>query len=557
MKAKKSLAAAWALILAISMLAGCGSNSGNINNSAPIEGTSASSADGSQTAVVDDSLPSWKRDTSPVTIDWFVSYDWYSKIFNPQTNVADKKVMDETGITINMISGDVEKFNSLIAANSLPDIVTMDVAAPQRKLLENNGQVLPLDVLMEEHAPDMNVPPSMIDWYRNADGHWYTFASYFTSPERTTPEYGGFMTTHNNNYVRTDILGQIGMTMDDMKTKDGFMSALKKVKEMGITYNRQAVTPFLGVSEVLLAEQFGMDWEDREGNLLSQYKQPEFLEAMLYYNEMYINGLITDEEFTLDMTQRDTKIASGSVFAATHLVMVENSRKALYSADPNALLLHCGQITGDGGKTPWLMSVNTTGWSGTLISKNAKNPSRAIQLLSFLSTEEMNLDAEYGTGTYTVENGKVLKNPDIQAEYEKNWTAAFAKYNLDIQFMEDYCVIQRYMSVPIDIFDADLYHADRDPNIHIYDNKYFTDIDPELGTELATVKASIDEYWTQAKPRIIMASSQDKCRAAFEGAIAEIYRMGQQEIDDYRDARFQERKEFLGIKYVWPRNLEE
>lgn len=169
-----------------------------------------------------------EKDTSPITIDWFVAYDWYGKVFDPVNNMADKKLQTETGITINVITGNADKLNALIVSGELPDVVTFDAVASQRLQMEDSGMVLDLEELSEKYAPDLNVPQSQKDWYRNDDGKWYSLVSFYYGPERCTDEFGGFLVTHNSNFVRTDLLEQIGMSMEDLKTKEGFYEALKK-----------------------------------------------------------------------------------------------------------------------------------------------------------------------------------------------------------------------------------------------------------------------------------------------------------------------------------------
>lgn len=549
-RAVKLLAAALALSTLVGSFAGCSQPSGASEGSS----SGAEEQTVSSGGKVDESLPSWKRNTSPITLKWFVAYDWYGKKFNPEICLADQKVLDETGVTIDFSTGDVEKYNTLIATNSLPDIVTYDALSSQRKLLENNDQLYPLEELMEQYAPDLNVPESMMDWYRNEDGHWYAFVSYYYGPERTNEEYGGFYVTHNNNFVRTDILEQIGMTMEDLKTKDGFMNALRAVKEQNITYDGQPVTPFTGVYPEAFFEQFGGDPEDENGNLVNKKRTDEYLEALLYYNEMYRNGLITDEEFTLDTQQRNTKIASGLVFAINGWTLACDPRKSLYSKDPNALILYAGQIEGgDNGKSPKLASVNAAGWTGTMITKNCQNPDRAIQLFSFLSQDEMALDNELGTESYDIVNGRAVKRPEVTKEFEDDFQAAWSKYKLDISFFEDFTIVQKYYPEPETVYEKDQYEMERDENLDIYDDKCFADVNPEGGTELASVASRIDAYWAQALPRIVMAESAEKCVEEYNTAISEMDKLGMQELDEYKNERFQENKAKLGIERAFTR----
>ncbi len=109
----------------------------------------------------------------------------------------------------------------------------------------------------------ISVPQSMIDWYRNKDGHWYSIASFYYG-EDNVRDNNGYFETHNQNFVRDDILKQIGMTYDELRTKDGFLKALRAVKEQGITYNDVKVTPYAALfndkAAEQMAEQFGASY---------------------------------------------------------------------------------------------------------------------------------------------------------------------------------------------------------------------------------------------------------------------------------------------------------
>ena len=67
--------------------------------------------------------------------------------------------------------------------------------------------VLDLEELSEKYAPDLNVPQSQKDWYRNDDGKWYSLVSFYYGPERCTDEFGGFLVTHNSNFCKNGFTG--------------------------------------------------------------------------------------------------------------------------------------------------------------------------------------------------------------------------------------------------------------------------------------------------------------------------------------------------------------
>lgn len=502
--------------------------------------------------------PSWETDTTPVTITWFVAYDWYSKTWNPGGNTSDAKLLEKTGITLEIISGDMDKLNALIASDSLPDLVTMDITATQRTLLENNSRVVPLEQLFEQYAPDVNVPESMKNWLRNPDGNWYSVASYYYGPERVNPEFGGYLVTHNNNFVRQDLLAEIGMTLEDLRTKDGFLDALRAVR--GLTYDGLDIVPFTGWWTQNIAAQFGMDLEDSDGNLLSMIRQPEWLEALKFANTMFREGLITDEEFTQNQAQRDQKVASGRVFAASGTMTVQSPKEALYAYDPNALIVYAGQMQGgDNGKLPLLEGVASGGWTATMVTTNAKNLPRIAQFISYMTQEEATLDAApaIGAETYDIIDGKMVRRERVIEAFENDYQAAQARYLMNVEFFVDWTIVQRYTSDdPQTIWEAQALEIERDERIYVYDSKTFQSISPEGGTDLAALKANLDSYYDIAEKQIIMAESEEECERIYFDVIAEMESMGWAQLEEFENMRFQEAKAKLGIDFAWPRNME-
>ena len=126
-------------------------------------------------------------------------------------------------------------------------------------------------------------------------------------PRNWVADNKGFYETHNQNYVREDILSEIGMSIDDLQTKEGFLNALRAVKEKNIQYNGQNVVPYMvlfsDIADIQIAQQLGASEEDAQGNFQSLYTTPEYREAMLLFNQMYREGLLTDDSFTVDKSQ--------------------------------------------------------------------------------------------------------------------------------------------------------------------------------------------------------------------------------------------------------------
>lgn len=233
----------------------------------------------------------WESDSEqkePVTITWFVAEEGYAKTGSPEECCRCKN-SSQYRVNLEVKSGDLTDLDALIATDSLPDLITVEAETAERYMIENSGMAAPLEPLFETYAPDVNIPDSMKEWYRNADGNWYSIASYYYGEERVNEEYGGYLGTHNNNYVRADLLEQTGVSMGELKSKEGLLAALRAAK--GLTYRNQDVIPFSGWWTQNIAEQFGMKTEDEEGNYLSKYRQPEWLESLAVWQSV-VSGRI-------------------------------------------------------------------------------------------------------------------------------------------------------------------------------------------------------------------------------------------------------------------------
>ena len=495
------------------------------------------------------------KDT-PVTIEWFFAMEDFGTRFDPENNLAHAQILADTGVSLSISSGNEEKLNMLIATDTLPDLVSMGSNASQRVMLENAGMLAPLEPLIEEYVPDINIPHSMFDWYRNENtGECYAIAGAFYSDERCNPEFGGMFVTHNKNIVRADILSQIGMTVEDLQTKEGFLAALRAVKENDITYNGQSVMPLGAYDLEMIATQFGWKPEAEDGSLVSLWRDEKYLEALLFLNTIYSEGLMGDEVFTWNATQRNEAVANGSVFAGIGWTGIHtSSRRALYANDNNAMFQFAGRM--DGGEAVWYPGVSCQGWILTMISANSEIQDRIIEFIAYMATDIVTLNSEHGIGCYEIVDGKVVKLPDKQAEFDANPTLAGNKYKDNLNgFTTDWTIIQKYWpdnySNPLE---EDIAKAEMEHDALLYDSKCFSGLDPEAGTDLAAINTMINDYWNQQVPLIIMADSAQACEAAWRDALAEIDGMGFAQIEAYRAERFANNKARMGLEFAYPGN---
>lgn len=541
---KRIITGSLAAMIALTTLASCSSD-------AKVTETSETKA------TYDSSKASWEQDKSDIELEWFIAYDWVDVNFDAENSLFDKYIYDNTGVKIKYSIGSQEKLSALMATDTLPDIVTYDANSPERLSLEDAGQLLPLDELRENFAPDFQVSEAQMDWYANEkDGHWYGLVSYFYDMDDTY-ERGGYIESHNMNFARQDIMNDLGIDPESMNTKDGFIAALQTVKDADISYNGQKVIPYLGNNVAHLAEQFGLDREDADGNLLNEMRQSEYLEALLFLNEIYNKGLTTDEVFTMDSTLRRQLVSSGGIFAGTTQAFLAG-KDVLFFNDADALMQGVGLIEGDSKKDAIISPSPMGGWTATMISKNTKSPERAISLLAFLSQPEVSLSYYYGgIDGYDVVDGKAIVKADRAAERSADSAAFDAKYRSYIQeFVNDFVWVKAYEPVDgMDALNVDLLkYTEEWVNGNIYDDKIFTSVQPESGSDMTAIAAQLTAYWEQQYPLIVMAATEEEAITIYEESIAQMDTMGMESLDEYKNERFQANKAKVGVEFAWPRN---
>ena len=159
-KTKKWLAALLAAALLVSTAA-CGSPSSSGSSSESSKGSSSASSAVSQegsepsTADVSDAEPGWKQHADePITLQWYVNYSWFPRKW--EGSKATEKYIKDTGINVELIipaGNEAEKLNTMIASDTLPDLITLGCTDTQVAEMIDAEMVLPLNKLADEHDP--------------------------------------------------------------------------------------------------------------------------------------------------------------------------------------------------------------------------------------------------------------------------------------------------------------------------------------------------------------------------------------------------------------------
>lgn len=505
--------------------------------------------------------PSYTWDKSPVEITTYVGLEGYG--YKWDTNIVSMKhLTDTTGVSLKIQSGNNERLNAMVATGKLPDIIVLnDVNNPIRHQLEEKNMVWDFDTLIEKYAPEMTIPESMHTWYEYEDGKLYGYPSYFGAvedmekyPDVVKYEY------HNKFIVRKDLCDHLGIGLDEFSTKDGFIAALKKVKDARITVSGSVVAPvyFYTVPHPLrIAQLFGMALEDEKGDWVEVRKHKKYKEAILFINRMYREGLIPEDAWTATADTVDSKLNNGAVFSLFDKSSCGNLVE-LSRVKEDASFVAVDPPKSDDGAKPAITAVSTSGWTWLAIPKTTKIPDRVIRFLYYMTTDEGQLLNYYGVKGVTYEfdeNGRVKYTKEAEKLILNDRNSAANKYGFGyFSWMFNWSTYQRFnpiFNTPNAIADRQINDYYRD---YVYDARCAELVEPESGSDLLALQTKIDTYWNQEEAKMMRASSEKEAEKLYDAAIKKIEKMGLDKIYKYKNDKFHDNKDLFDIEFIYEGN---
>ncbi|HEX2945881.1 MAG TPA: extracellular solute-binding protein [Clostridia bacterium] len=290
-------------IMAMSLLAGCGSKNEGDQAAQASSQPAQTASQPAQTAEA-----GAKVSETPIKISMFLQ-DSADQAISPDLPII-KEITNRTNVSFDFIPGPAtedqfrEKFNVTIASGSIPDVVISPYRDDMFKVSEQ-GIFEPLDESIDKNAPNlkklMGENPEIIKQLRSNDGK-----NYFLP-------FLGAVKTFKVWMVREDWLQKLNLNKP--VTLDDWYSMLKAFKEKDPNGNgKQDEIPYTtrntkaGLLSFMEAyrisgfeanEQFFIE----DNKVKYAYTDPRFKDAITYINKLYKEGLV-DPEYTTN----DTKV---------------------------------------------------------------------------------------------------------------------------------------------------------------------------------------------------------------------------------------------------------
>jgi putative aldouronate transport system substrate-binding protein len=560
---KLKLCAVLALAGAVA-LSGCTSSKPG-DNSAETKGSKSEAAQGGPTQLA------WFADTS----FWNPPSPW-----NTDPNSVEGTITQKTGLTFqwNIPAQDAGTKLSLMLTTSdkLPDIMTVTDGTLIKKLIQS-GKVWNMEEFLKKYDPSSplltNFPQDLKKALTERDGGWYSFPSHIDTADarKMYPPSSNFFSDgakyRDNGSImfNEQIMKQAGISVSDLKTEDGVLAALKKVK--GTTFNGAPVIPLQldgkgysgisvggsghGGSLGVLESMFGAMPVDKEGNYRDVILAPETKHALDFLFKAAQEGLFDPSQMTMDTTATKAAVVSGRVFA-----FIGNTANTGFTDQTSvATWVSPGPVLSNQSTKPVMgrsLKVGT-GWLQTFISKTAQSPERIAKLLDFMTSNEgllLNYYGFKGTDYNLDKDGLVVQTEQglkDAADYSK--TGVFAFWPFHNIAWHDHATAAPTIQKGADGLEAMQVQTAFGKASEIFDTSPLSmpsDFIP-AGSKMANDQQQIKTYLEAQVSKIILAKDAAAKDQIYNEMIAKVKQMGLDDIVSKINEQFHKQEQTFGV----------
>lgn len=460
---------------------------------------------------VDVNTPAWKKDKKRNTkLTWYVNADWFNKDYGHDT--ITKQIKKDLNVDIKFVTGDDTKLNTYFASGEMPDIVTI-FGGNSPTAQKANTWALPLNELAKKYDPYFNkvAKEQTLNWYRLKDGNTYGYPSFSNTEDHYK---SGLIPGADAFIVRSDIYKAVGEP--SMATPDEFLAAMAKIKK-----KFPNVTPFgfKGFSAEGDTGSLGGTFQNhigvpitKDGKWYNRNLDKDYLTWVKAFNKAYKEGYISNDNFSDNNTKFEEKVARGQYAAimAGGIPQLSGSLQKNIATHPKQKYIAVDGPKSTEGREPTLNQTGISGWSVTYITKKVKDPQKAIQLFTYLLSDEGQYLTNFGVKGETYElngDGKAVLKPEVVKLKNTNPEEYKKKYRLG-----------EFWFFGHDTFAIE--HGKNEPNEAIGQVQEWAkgklkpqfvieNTDPDAGTPEARNLTNVNSYWAKTLASLLQAKNED------------------------------------------------
>ncbi|PJN53232.1 hypothetical protein PAEAM_44350 [Paenibacillus sp. GM1FR] len=538
---KKGIRLLATLLTAVLMITGCSGGSGGSS-----EGNWVSIED---RYTVDPEKPAWQLDKKEEATDltWYVNADWWNTDFGK--DIVTKKIKEDLNINIKFITGDDTKLNTFFAGGDMPDLLTVfDSNSPV--VQKAATWAMPLNDLAEKYDPYFNkvAAADTLNWFQLADGKTYGYPNYSNTQE----DYdSGNIPAKTAFIIRKDVYEALGSPV--IGTPEEFQSVMKRIKQEFpalIPFGFNSIGEGTGSLGDTLQDFIGVPLETESGEFYDRNLDEDYLTWLKTLNTVYRDGNISDDSFADDGTAFEEKVKSGKY--ATMLLdgtPQQGGNLQIYmSANPGKEYVAIDGPQSTKGNAPTLNQSGITGWMINFISKDCKDPAKAIQIFTYLLSEEGQTLMNYGIEgeTYqTKADGSVELLPAVK-DLQLNNADQFKKDYRMGEFM--FFGHDRHKAISADAFPEAIKQMQEWGKGKLKPHFILENISPDQGTPEARALSAINTKWNTTLVSMVRSkddASYDNALASYKSFLGE---NRWEEIVKVRSEKMKLNKEKLGIQ---------
>jgi putative aldouronate transport system substrate-binding protein len=499
---------------------------------------------------VDENTPAWKLDTKENTeLSWYVNADWWNTDYGNDT--VTKKLKEDLKLNVKFLTGDDTKLNTYFAGGELPDIITI-FGGNSQAAQKAATWALPLNELADQYDPYFYkvAQQQTLDWYRLEDGNTYGYPSFSNTQEHYD---SGSIPGADAFIIRNDIYEAIGKP--SMATPEEFLAAMAKIKAqfpdvVPFGFRGFSASGDTGSLGPIFQNHIGVPITNDENKWYNRNLDEDYLTWIKAFNEAHKAGYISDDNFSDDNTAFEEKVASGkyATIMASGIPQLNGTLQKNIATNPTQKYIAVDGPMSTVGNEPALNQTGISGWSVTYISKKVKDPQKAIQLYTYLLSEEGQFLTTYGIEGETFEfnaDGKAVLLPEVAELRDSNPEEYKKKHRLG-----------EFWFFGHDTFAVD--HGDNKPSEAIgqmqewakgkLKPQFITEnTDPDQGTAEARSLTNVNTFWATTLATLLRAKDDkqfDKILADYKKFLDD---NNHDAIVEVRNEKMKENAEKLGL----------
>lgn len=484
------------------VLAGCGGSS-----SAKTDDATANLPDPSYEVSAD--TPAWKLDkTKDTKLTWYVNADWWNKSWGE--DLVTKQIKEDLNLDVEFITGDNTKLNTFFASGDMPDLITIFDSSSQVAQTANKW-ALPLQDLAKKYDPYFTkvAQKQTLDWYKLKDGKTYGYPSY----SNTSRDYeDGTIPPTDAFIIRKDVLDAIGDV--DFKTPEGFVSAMKTIKEKFpdlVPFGFNSFDASNSSLDATLQNMLGVPII-KDGKFYERNLDEDYVTWLKALRQVHQDRNISDDSFADDEETLKEKVSSGKY--ATMLLQAFHQKGAelqtWMSSNPGKEYVAVDAMESTEGNEPTLSQAGLSGWTITYISKKTKNPAKAMQLYTYLLDDPGQYLVNFGIEgkTYTKNSDGTVSWTDEANEVRANEPEKFQKewrIGEFVLFSHD-----RYKALNKDSYVQAIRQMQDWGRDYLKPQFEIENISPDANTPQSRSLSAINTNWSTTLVSMIRAESEKK-----------------------------------------------